>query len=88
VSSDTHANAICTEKWVLFLRVSAFLSSRRVVIVQYPACTSQPKPKYTQKKAEMSKTDSFAFLEKRSDAFRFSTSHSWKDTPTLAQSVW
>jgi uncharacterized protein (UPF0276 family) len=88
VSLDTHANAIHTEKWVLFLRVFAFLSSRRVVIVHHPACTSPPKPKYTQKKAEVSKTNSFVFLEKKSDAFRFSTSHSWKDTQTPAQSVW
>ena len=42
VSSDTHANAICTEKWVMFFGVNAFLSSRVVVIVQHTACTSQP----------------------------------------------
>ena len=34
VSSDTHANALRTEKWMLFLWVNAFLSSRTVVIVQ------------------------------------------------------
>jgi hypothetical protein len=48
---------------------------------------SAQKRKYTQKKAEVSKTDSFAFLQKRSDAFVFSTLHSWKDMPTSAQSV-
>ena len=42
---------------------------------------------HKQKNAEVSKVDYFAFLEKRSEAFRFSTLHSWKDTPPTAQLV-
>ena len=38
-------------------------------------------------KAEDTKTDYFAFFDRRSDTFRKSTSHSWKDTPALAQWV-
>ena len=33
------------------------------------------------------KVDSFTFFEERSDTVRTSTSHSWKDTPTMAQLV-
>ena len=40
---------------------------------------------HKQKNAEVSKVDYFTFLEKRSEAFRFSTLHSWKVTPPTAQ---
>ncbi len=33
------------KKWVMFLRVNAFLSSRRMVIVHHPACPSQKRTK-------------------------------------------
>jgi hypothetical protein len=39
-----------------------------------------------QKRAEVSSTDYFAFFEKRTNSFISSSSHSWNNTPTPAQS--
>jgi hypothetical protein len=41
----------------------------------------------SQRRAEVTSTNYFTFFETRTNSFRESTSHSWNDTPTQAQSV-
>jgi intein-encoded DNA endonuclease-like protein len=56
--------------------VDVFLSSR-IVIVQQAVCT---------KRAEVTSTDYVALFIARTNSFRESTSHSWNNKPSTAQS--